>query len=94
VVAVLAVGTQFVTVHLSQLVADMSCKFVIWDTSTGIYDGAYADKDVALERYFAMLENDPKRGWVLAEIIYPQEFRLSDDKFHAKVRTNQIKDFK
>jgi hypothetical protein len=86
VVAVCAVGTSLKMVHLNQLDVDMSCGYVIWDTETGIYDGAYSLKEMAMERYFAMLEEDPKRGWVLVEIIYPQQFKLRDERFHANAK--------
>ena len=69
----------------NHLVVDMGYGYVIWDTATGIYDGAYSQKEMAMERYFAMLEDDPKRGWVLVEIIYPQQYRLRDERFHARV---------
>ena len=80
-----AAGISVKMAHGSLLGADMGYGYVIWDTSTGIYDGAYAEKEMAMERYFAMLEEDPKRGWVLVEIIYPQHYRLRDERFHARV---------
>lgn len=72
--------------HGNLLVADMGYGYVIWDTATGIYDGAYADKEDAMERYFSMLDEDPKKGWVLVEIIYPEHFKLRDERFHAIVK--------
>ena len=82
---VCVVGTLVNKVHGNQSVVDMGYGYVIWDTATGIYDGAYSQKEMAMERYFAMLEDDPKRGWVLVEIIYPQQYRLRDERFHARV---------
>jgi hypothetical protein len=75
--------------HLNQLDVDMSYGYVIWDTETGIYDGAYSQKEMAMERYFSMLEEDPKRGWLLVEIIYPQQFKLRDERFHANANKEQ-----
>jgi hypothetical protein len=82
-VVVCVAGIQTGMVLGNQLDVDMSFGYVIWDTETGIYDGAYALKEMAMERYFSMLEEDPKRGWVLVEIIYPQQFKLRDERFHA-----------
>jgi len=31
-----------------------------------------------------MLEDDPKRGWILVQVVYPEQFKLSDKKFHAR----------
>ena len=67
----------------------MSYGYVIWDTETGIYDGAYLQKEMAMERYFSMLEEDPKRGWLLVEIIYPKQFKLRDERFHANANKEQ-----
>jgi hypothetical protein len=90
VVAVCAVGMWASKAHGNQLVVDMGYGYVIWDTATGIYDGAYAQKEMAMERYFSMLEEDPKRGWVLVEIIYPEHYKLRDERFHAIVKRDQL----
>jgi len=89
-VAVCAVGIPKSMVHGNQSAVDMGYGYVIWDTATGIYDGAYAQKEMAMERYFSMLEEDPKRGWVLVEIIYPEHYKLRDERFHAIVKKDQL----
>ena len=87
---VCVVGISARMVLGNQLVVDMGYGYVIWDTATGIYDGAYAQKEMAMERYFSMLEEDPKRGWVLVEIIYPEHYKLRDERFHAIVKRDQL----
>lgn len=62
----------------------MSGSYVIWNTKTGVYDGAYRDKGMALERYFDMSREDRGNHWILVDIVYPEKFQLADEKFHAR----------
>jgi len=55
--------------------------YIIWNTTTGIYDGAYADLNMATDRYIRMSEDDPSGEWVLVKWVEGK--KLSDAKFHA-----------
>ena len=56
--------------------------YIIWDTKTGIYDGAYAELDKAIERCIKMTEDDPNGEWVIVQWVYGK--KLSKEKFHAR----------
>ena len=59
--------------------------YIIWDMKSGIYDGAYVDKIMALDRFFVMRRENKDGNWVLVQVVFPEEkFRLSDEKFHAR----------
>jgi hypothetical protein len=73
-----------VKVHLNQLGADMEGWYIIWDTKTGIYDGAYREKLTALDRYFTMSREDKDGKWLLVQVVHHDEgASLADEKFHA-----------
>ena len=56
----------------------MTGNYVIWDTSTGIYDGAYTNLEDAKARYAEMKDDD---NWLLVQVLDGK--RLSSLKFHA-----------
>lgn len=56
--------------------------YIIWDTKTGIYDGAYAELDIAIERCIKMTEDDPNGEWVIVQWVYGK--KLANEKFHAR----------
>ena len=58
--------------------------YIIWNTTTGLYDGAYLDFAMAHEIYIKMSENDPSGEWVLVQWLEGK--KLSDEKFHTKLR--------
>jgi hypothetical protein len=58
--------------------------FIIWNTKTGVYDGAYSEPDRALDRYFEMSKDNDRGYWLLVQVVHPEEgVRLADEKFHA-----------
>ena len=57
--------------------------YVIWDSKTGIYDGAYRKLEDAMDRYKDMSFEHPS-GWFVVQIVCGED--LSDLKFH----TNQF----
>jgi hypothetical protein len=62
----------------------MKGNYVIWDTKTGINDGAYLSLDDAMYRYKKMSEETPDGAWVVAQVVHGS--RLADEKFHANVK--------
>lgn len=60
----------------------MKGNYVIWDTKTGINDGAYVNLETAMHRYKSMSEETPG-AWVVAQVIHGPQ--LADDKFHANI---------
>ena len=63
----------------------MTGNYIIWNTKTGIYDGAYTNLEDAKARYLAMKDDD---YWFLVQAI--DGYRLADEKFHA----NALEDVK
>jgi hypothetical protein len=62
----------------------MKGDFIIWNTKTGVYDGAYVEPDMALDRYFQMSKDNDRGYWLLVQVVYPDEnVRLADEKFHT-----------
>ena len=58
--------------------------YIIWDTVTGIYDGAYADIEDAMALYKQMVDKNPAGKWIIVQVVYsPQGQSLADEKFHA-----------
>jgi len=85
VVAVYVVGIQGLMAFLSQLIVDMKGDYIIWDTKTGIYDGAYVDADMALDRYFQMARENKDGKWILVQVVHSEKGTvLADEKFHAR----------
>ena len=69
----------------NQLGADMKGDYIIWDTKTGIYDGAYVDADMALDRYFQMARENKNGKWLLVQVVHSGKgVVLADEKFHAR----------
>jgi hypothetical protein len=62
----------------------MKGNYVIWDTKTGINDGAYVSLEDAMYRYKKMSEETPDGAWVVVQVVYGSH--LADDKFHANVK--------
>jgi hypothetical protein len=58
----------------------MNGNYIIWNTKTGIYDGAYTNLEDAKERYIAMQDDD---YWVLVQMI--DGGKLANEKFHANI---------
>lgn len=56
--------------------------YIIWNTTTGIYDGAYSEYGMAIDRYREMSEEDPSGEWIIVQWTYGK--KLSDAKFHAR----------
>jgi hypothetical protein len=70
--------------HGNQLDADMKGDYIIWDTKTGIYDGAYVNADMALDRYFQMARENKDGKWLLVQVVHPEKgVSLANEKFHA-----------
>jgi len=61
--------------------------YIIWDTKTGIYDGAYADFNMANDRYIRMKEADPSGEWVIVQWVDGK--RLANEKFHARQKVKE-----
>jgi hypothetical protein len=62
----------------------MKGDYIIWDTKTGIYDGAYVDADTALDRYFEMSKDNRDGKWLLVQVVHPEKgASLANEKFHA-----------
>jgi len=61
----------------------MKGNYVIWDTKTGINDGAYVGLDDAMYRYKKMSEEKPDGAWVVVQVVHGSH--LADDKFHANI---------
>jgi hypothetical protein len=62
----------------------MKGDYIIWDTKTGIYDGAYVDADTALDRYFDMSRDNRDGKWLLVQVVHPEKgVSLANEKFHA-----------
>ena len=59
----------------------MKGDYIIWDTKTGIYDGAYTYIDMATDRYKKTSEDNPNGEWVLVQLIAGD--KLSNKKFHT-----------
>jgi hypothetical protein len=59
----------------------MSAGYIVWDTKTGINDGAYTELSDAIECYVKMKTDNPKGAWVIVQWIHGK--RLAKDKFHA-----------
>ena len=55
--------------------------YIIWDTKTGINDGAYPNLEDAMYRYKKMSSENPNGEWVVVQLIYGSS--LSNEKFHA-----------
>jgi hypothetical protein len=84
-VVVCAVGILILKVHLDQSGADVKGDYIIWDTKTGIYDGAYVNADMALDRYFQMARDNKDGKWLLVQVVHPEKGALlADEKFHAR----------
>jgi hypothetical protein len=62
----------------------MKGNYVIWDTKTGMNDGAYVSLDDAMYRYKEMSKETPDGAWIVAQVVYGSH--LSDEKFHANVK--------
>jgi hypothetical protein len=63
----------------------MKGNYIIWDTKTGIYDGAYVDADMALDRYFQMARENKDGKWLLVQVVHSENGTvLADEKFHAR----------
>ena len=54
--------------------------YIIWNTTTGVYDGAYADFDMAMDRFEEMPKLDG--DWIFVQWKFGK--RLSDNMFHVK----------
>jgi hypothetical protein len=63
--------------------------YIVWDTATGIYDGAYATIDMAIDRYIDMSQENPDGEWVLVQLIAGN--KLSDKKYHALATMEESK---
>jgi len=59
----------------------MKGSYIIWDTKTGINDGAYPSLEDAMYRYHRMSSEHPNGEWVVVKLIYGSH--LSNEKFHA-----------
>jgi hypothetical protein len=60
--------------------------YIVWDTQSGIYDGAYANLEDALESHKNRTKVSPKGSWVVVQLIYsPSGHKLADEKFHANI---------
>lgn len=58
--------------------------YVVWDTSTGVYDGAYAHIEEVMALHKRMVDTNPAGKWVVVQIVYsPQGQALADEKFYA-----------
>jgi hypothetical protein len=57
--------------------------YIIWDTKTGIYDGAYVDGEQAVQRFFDMNRENKDGKWVLVQVVMVKE-SLADEMFHAR----------
>ena len=65
--------------------ADMNGSYIVWDTKTGVYDGAYVDKITALDRYFSMARENKDGKWLLVQVVHHNDgATLADEKFHAR----------
>ena len=56
----------------------MTGNYIIWNTKTGIYDGAYTNLEDAKARYLAMQDD---QYWFLVQVIHGDV--LANEKFHA-----------
>jgi len=62
----------------------MKGNYVIWDTKTGINDGAYVSLETAMDRYKSMSEDTPDGDWLVVQVVHGS--RLADEKFHAYIK--------
>jgi hypothetical protein len=58
----------------------MEGMYAVWDTKTGINDGAYSNLKEAMRRYKQM-SADNMDGWLVVQIVCGSN--LSFEKFHA-----------
>ena len=57
--------------------------YIIWNTKTGIYDGAYVDCDKAVQRFFDMNRENKDGKWVLVQVVMVKE-SLATEMFHTR----------
>ena len=57
--------------------------YIIWDTSTGIYDGAYLDGEQAVQKFFDINRDNKDGKWVLVQVVMVKE-SLVNEMFHAR----------
>jgi hypothetical protein len=64
----------------------MEKNYVIWDSVSGAYDGAYASLNSAQASLTSMKERHPSRYWCIVQIIESPESKcLADDTFHNRI---------
>lgn len=68
----------------------MKGNYIVWDTATGVYDGAYVLKETAILRYEKMSKDSPRGGgWCVVQLVHPDYTKLADEKFHANQHITQ-----
>jgi hypothetical protein len=58
----------------------MKGSYLVWDTKTGINDGAYTNLEDAMLRYKQM-SADNTNEWLIVQVVVGS--KLSNEKFHA-----------
>jgi hypothetical protein len=58
----------------------MKGSYVVWDTKTGINDGAYNNLEDAILRYKQM-SADNTNEWLIVQVVVGS--KISNEKFHA-----------
>lgn len=62
----------------------MRGNYIIWNTLTGIYDGAYTHLSDAMDVYKRMSREEPRGKWIVVQLTYaPIGMGLADEMFHA-----------
>ena len=62
----------------------MKKNYVVWDSASGAYDGAYVSLNSAKDSLNLMKKLHPSKCWCIVQIIKePESNYLADDTFHS-----------